>query len=284
MRCYGGGPMRWSMLSLIVSLTANASSVLLVPQNSASQALADELSPSLASAGFTVKMAGPTSPAVKCLAAPKSRDACLTGIAAKAKVVGVLVVNGRWKGKKGTLTLELVANNSVLQKLTTAIVKGRVKPLMAAPLSRILKALPSAAPAPVPAVVAEPQPAPAPTPEKPAPELDAPQKSAVVLVPKAPREEIDLREEPVRAPKPKVAAWVVTALAVAAAGTAAAFGGLGFSNKAQLEKAPDGLSSLTYSEAVALQQTSNSQLTVALGSGIGAGVAGVVAGVLWGTE
>jgi hypothetical protein len=63
--------------------------------------------------------------------------------------------------------------------------------------------------------------------------------------------------------------------------TAAAFGGLGLSAKSRLDHLDNGVSPLTYSQAVALQGQTNQDMTIALGAGIGAAVAAVIAGVLW---
>ena len=46
----------------------------------------------------------------------------------------------------------------------------------------------------------------------------------------------------------------------------------------------EGISTISYNDAVQSRDSSNAQLSVALGAGIGAGVAGVLAGILFGVE
>ncbi len=285
---------RWLVCCLLLPLSANAASVLLVPQDEKARALADELNEPFTAAKLTVKMAGPGSPAVNCLADKATRLACLTGIGEKAKVVAVFVVSGAMKGNKGVLTLEMLAGGAVVKKESTKVFKGRVKQQMKGPIAQLLKLLPKgepAAPTETPKVVVtqkdpEPDATPQPAVVEPLEVADAPKRVEPVLTPRAqqPNDELELRGPAPRASKPKVAAWVMTGLAVVAAGTAATFGGLGLAGKGRLETAPGGVSPLSYSEAQALQQSTNTQLTVALGTGIGAGVSGVVAGILWGVE
>lgn len=287
---------RWLVCCLLLPLSANAASVLLVPQDEKSRALAEELHEPFTAAKLTVKMAGPGSPAVSCLADKATRLACLTGIGEKAKVIAVFVVSGAMKGNKGVITLEMLAGGAVVKKESTKVFKGRVKQQMKGPIAQLLKLLPKVeptAPTETPKVVVtqkEPEPEPDATPEpavvEPLKVADAPKRVEPVLTPRAqqPNDELELRGPSPRASKPKVAAWVMTGLAVVAAGTAATFGGLGLAGKGRLETAPGGVSPLSYSEAQALQQSTNTQLTVALGTGIGAGVSGVVAGILWGVE
>lgn len=288
--------MRWLGCCLLLSFTAQAASVLLVPTDDKARALAEELTEPFAAAKLTVKMAGPSSPGVACLADKATRDACLTGIGEKAKVVAVFVVSGAMKGARGALTLEMLEGGKVVKKSTTSVAKGRVKVQMKGPVAQLIKLLPKTEPSaplePTKVTVSpkekEPEPEPEPVkPPEPVKVADAPKKTepAPVLTPK-PRvdDELDLRAEPPPQRKPKVAAWVVTGLAVVAAGTAATFGGLGLAGKNQLSNAPGGISPLSYSQAQALQQTTNTEFTVALGAGIGAGVTGVVAGILWGVE
>ncbi|MFO0595493.1 MAG: hypothetical protein U0228_09320 [Myxococcaceae bacterium] len=288
---------------------ARASSVLLVPDDDAARAVTAELGDAFSAAKLTVKTAPPGSPAVTCLG-DADRVGCLSTIGEKAKVVGVFVVSGGLKGSKGSLNLELIAGGKVIKKSTTKISKGKVKTQMKGPVAALIKLLPKgdAAPAPEPAKVTvseapkEPEPArvepktepkvepkPEPKPEPVAvndtPKVE-PKRDEPKLTPRArPDDDLDLRQPAPTAKKPKVAAWVVTGLTIAAAGTAATFAGLGMSAKGRLETVgADGTSALTYSEATALQQTANLDLTIALGTGIGAGVGAVVSGILWGVE
>lgn len=80
------------------------------------------------------------------------------------------------------------------------------------------------------------------------------------------------------------AAIAVTGVAVAAATAAAFFGGMGVAGKAQLANAPNGISPLSYREARALQSSTNTNFTIALGAGIGAGVSAGLAAYLWATR
>lgn len=282
--------MRWLVCCLLFPLTASAASVLLVPVDEKARVLADELVDPFGAAKLTVKMAGPGSPALNCLKAP-DRENCLGNIGDKAKVVAVFVVSGSLKGGKGTLTLEMLAKGVVLKKDSTRVNKGKVKAQMRGPIAALLKLLPKSEPsAPVepPKLTVtetprEPEPVPEPEPVKVA---DAPKKTEPVsLAPSTPsRDPLALKTPAPKQSKPKVAAWVVTGLAVVAAGTAATFGGLGLADKGRLETAPNGQSPLSFSQATALQQSANTELTIALGAGIGAGVSGVVAAILWGVE
>lgn len=279
--------MRWLVCSLLLPLSASAASVLLIPVDEKARVLADELIEPFGANKLTVKMAGPGSPALNCLKAA-AREACLENIEEKARVVAVFVVSGALKGSKGTLTLELLSKGAVLKKDSTKVTKGKVKAQMKGPIASLLKLLPPSEPsAPVEApkvTVTETKKDPDQAAE-PVKVADAPKKTEpVALTPSQSADPLALKTPGPKPVKPKVAAWVFTGLAIAAAGTAATFGGLGLSGKTKLETANEGVSTLSYSEAVALQQSSNTQLTVALGTGIGAGVTGVVAAILWGVE
>lgn len=123
---------------------------------------------------------------------------------------------------------------------------------------------------PTPTLVAEPEPV------KP-PAGDAPKAVALTPAPKEP----PVVTTTVPARGPNVAAIAVTGVAVAAAAAAAIFGGMGMAGKAQLANAPNGMSPLSYQEAVDLQSSTNTNFTIALGAGIGAGVSAGVAAYLW---
>lgn len=279
--------MRWLACTLLLSFSAHAASVLLVPQDAKARDLADELSPALAAAKITVKMAGPTSPAVVCLLDKAKRDTCLATIAEKAKVAGIFVIGGGFKGNRGNLSVELFANGATVKRATAAVTKGRVATQAKGLVASLLKLLPKGDPAPAPKpVVTEKEPEIEPvTPQPSTVTPDAPTRTEPMVLSPTPREPVvDLQTPVTPAPKPKVAAWIFTGLAIAAAGTAGAMGGLGLAGKTRLETAPDGVSDLTYQQATALQKDTNMQFTVALGAGIGAGVTGVVAAILWGVE
>jgi hypothetical protein len=286
--------MRWLVCCLLLPLSASAASVLLVPVDEKARALADELVEPFGAAKLIVKTAGPGSPALNCLK-NADRDGCLGALGEKAKVIAVFIVTGAMKGSKGTLTLEMLSKGTVVKKDSTKVSKGKVKTQMKGPIAALLKLLPasetSGGATEQPRVTVTPtvkeenpydEPARDPEPPK---TVDVPKKpEPVVLTPGPSADPLALKAPGPKPVKPKVAAWVMTGLAIAAAGTAATFGGLGLSGKGRLETVTEGQSTLSYNEAVALQNQSNTQLTVALGTGIGAGVTGVVAAILWGVE
>ncbi|MDP1826556.1 MAG: hypothetical protein Q8L48_25020 [Archangium sp.] len=275
----------------MLPLSASAASVLLIPVDEKARVLADELIEPFGAAKLTVKMAGPGSPAFNCLK-DAERETCLSNIEDKAKVVAVFVVSGALKGAKGTLNLEMLAKGVLLKKDTFKVNKGKVKQQMKGPIANLLKLLPKAETAPpveTPKVTVtetqkDPEPVVEPRRDPDPVVVDVPKKpEPVTLTPSKPSDPLALTTpgpRPVK--KPKVAAWVVTGLAIAAAGTAATFGGLGFSGKGRLEQSTQG--TISYTDAQKLKADSNTQLTVALGAGIGAGVTGVVAAILWGVE
>lgn len=287
--------MRWILCCLMLPLSAHASSVLLIPVDEKARVLADDLVEPFGANKLIVKMAGPGSPALNCLK-DADRDGCLRAIGEKAKVEAVFVVSGAMKGAKGNLTIEMLSKGAEMKKQTIKVTKGKVKAQMRGPIAALLKLLPksdASAPVETPKVTVtetpkEPEPVVEPRQKDPEPAkvVDVPKKTEpVVLTPTPPKTEPLVLTTPApKQSKPKVAAWVVTGLAVVAAGTAATFGGLGLAGKGQLEKVTAGQSGLSYTQATALQQTTNTQLTVALGTGIGAGVGAVVAGILWGVE
>lgn len=291
--------MRWLVCSLMLPLSASAASVLLIPVDQKARVLADELIEPFGAAGLTVKMAGPGSPAFNCLK-DAERDTCIGNIGEKAKVIAVFVVSGALRGAKGTLSLEMLAKGAVVKKDTFKVNRGKVKGQMKGPIANLLKLIPRSEPA---APVETPKVTVTETPKDPDPVVerdpvveppkvvepkvvDVPKKTEpVTLTPSKPADPLAITTpgpRPVK--KPKVAAWVVTGLAIAAAGTAGVFGGLGFAGKGRLEATNDGISDLSYNEAQKLKTDSNTQLTIAMGTGIGAGVTGVVAAILWGVE
>lgn len=282
--------MRWLVLSLLLPCVAQAASVLLVPEDDKARVLAADLVDGFSAAKLTVKTAPPGSPAVACLKAT-DRNACLSAIGEKAKTLGVFVVSGGLKGAKGTLTLELIIDGASKKKDTTRVMKGKVKPAMKGVVAAMIKLLPAAdapAPAPEPAkVTVSETPKPEPKPEPvvtPTPVRDDTPRKADLTPPPARNDDLDLRSAPPKSTRPKVAAWVVTGLTVVAAGVSATTAGLGASHKGQLDTVNGGVSSLSYQQAVALQQQANSEFTVSLATGIGAGVGAVVSGILWGVE
>ncbi|MBL8914033.1 MAG: hypothetical protein JNM17_25235, partial [Archangium sp.] len=262
---------------LLLPVSAQAASVLLVPEDDKARALAADLVDAFSAQKLVVKTAPAGSPAVNCLTKEgEERTTCLTGIGEKAKSIGVFVVSGGLKGASGKLTLELIVNGAVVKKETTRVSKGKVKQQMKGPLWNLIKLLPKAdgaAPVDQPKVTVtdkDPDPEPVPVKKDPDPVVkkdpepvkqdpvvvnDTPKKDEPKLTPPPKKDDdLDLRTPAPKPGKPKVAAWVVTGLTIAAAGTAATFGGLGLAGKGRLEAAPNGESALTYDEAVQLQQ------------------------------
>lgn len=278
-------------LCLLLATPAFASSVLLVPSDERSRPVAEELIETFAAEGVTVKLAGPNSPAVKCLANKAKRNTCLGELEGKAKVDGVVVMVAKLKGPKVTIGFELLSGGEPLRSTTAKGVKGKLRATARPDVGALMWALkkasdtPEAPPekpveAPVMTVTTRPLDAPKPPPaDAPKPE---PTPAPVLTPTKAPiDDELALREAPPPPPKGKPAAWVVTGVAVVAAGAAATLGAMGAAGTGRLATTPDGVSTLSYADAEALRDASNAQLSAALGLGIGAGLAGVTAGLLW---
>lgn len=267
--------MRWSLWLLVISQSAFAASVLLVPADEKSRPAAEAMVETLTAQKLVAKMAPAGSPAVNCLADAATRNECLAVIEGKAKVSGVFIVTAAVKGARGTVSIELLADGQSVKTEKAKVAKASLKKDVKKPVLALLKALPGDD-APVP------EPAPA--------EADAPVKdepvAAASLTPttEAPPAAVDVTSEAPKPAKPKVAAWVMTGVTAAALGVGATFGALGMTKRAQLERAPDGISPYAHSEAVALQQAANQDLTIATGVGIGAGVSFVVTAILWGVE
>lgn len=273
--------MRWSLWLLVISQSAFAASVLLVPADEKSRPAAEAMVETLTAQKLVAKMAPAGSPAVNCLADAATRNECLAVIEGKAKVSGVFIVTAAMKGARGTVSIELLAEGQSVKTEKAKVAKASLKKDVKKPVLALLKALPGDdAPVPEPVKVAEPTPA----------EADAPVKdepvAAASLTPttEAPPSAVDVKSEAPKPAKPKVAAWVMTGVTAAALGVGATFGALGMTKRAQLERAPDGISPYAHSEAVALQQAANQDLTIATGVGIGAGVSFVVTAILWGVE
>lgn len=70
-------------------------------------------------------------------------------------------------------------------------------------------------------------------------------------------------------------------MAVAGVGVAATFTGLALSNTSRMNTTIEGISPLSYRQAVQLRDQTNIDLTIALSAGITSLVAGSIAGALW---
>lgn len=274
--------MRWLVGLVVISQSAFASSVLLVPADDKSRPAAEAMVDTISAEKLVAKMAPSGSPAVKCLATPETRDACLAVMEEKAKVTGIFIVTAAMKGAKGTVTVELFANGAVVKRETAKVGKAKLKKDLKKPVLSLLKLIPADQPTPAVAPVVVDPPTNDPEPVV----ADAPTKEAPVLTPttEAPMAAVDVKTEVPKAPKPKVAAWVMTGVTAAAIGVGATFGALGMTKRSALERAPDGVSPYSYSQALAMQQEANRDITIATGVGIGAGVSFVITAILWGVE
>ncbi len=279
-----------SCVVLLAAAPALASSVLLVPEDERARPIAEELIETFSAEEVTVKLAGASSPAVRCLKVKAKRDACLADLEGKAKVDGVIILGATIKGPKVTIAFELLSRGETLKSTAAKGTRGKLRATVRPDVSALLWALKKSTPEPAVAPVKPPeQPAMTVTtrPLEPkaasdAPTTPAPKPEPVLAPTRAPvDDDLALREAPLPARRPKVAAWVVTGVAVVAAGAAATLGALGAGGASRLGTTTDGVATLSYAEAEALRDGSNAQLSAALGLGIGAGLAGVTAGVLW---
>ncbi len=290
-------------VALCAAAPSLASSVLVVCADDASRNLKDDITELLSSAKMTVKAAGPKAPATACLSQPAaSRQACFATAGGAANVETLLLVSTKSQGANLVVTFEVLSavdGKSVKKEvLRTAAPRfhQNAGPILRRVMGPGAKKSPTTnanAPAAASAVSDSGK-----KPPKP-PELDPPpfaepsaktpeptrvavsdRPTTVVLEPSVSSTSITAADLTVTTSS-HTGAWVTTGVAVAAAGVGGAFGGLGLSNRAKLANAPNGVSPLTYSQAQALQQTSNVQLTVALGAIIAAGVSGGVAAILW---
>ena len=303
--------------SLVVLLAAPgwATSLLLVPRTEAARPVCENLVEVFTAQKLTVKMAGTKSTAIACLGKPAAeRPACFLEAAKKSRVDGIVLISSAKRGAQLTVTMELLSKVSGKPR-TTEKVKAPLKTLKAKankPVQRLVVDMlledgpaPSegAAPiaaledgpveddelAPLPTLGTQPEPPPVeapPEPVKPEPVVVAPVKPPPADAPTTVALTPPPKETPVViAPAPEkgspAAAIAVTGVAVAAATAAALFGGMGMAGKAQLESAPNGVSPLSYDAARALQSSTNTNFTIALGAGIGAGVSAGLAAYLW---
>ncbi len=293
-------PMR-RLLSLLLlaasSVSAAPSSVLVVGENERAREVAAELSEPFAKDKVKVKVAGPQAPATVCLLRPASeRGLCLSHAGQTAFVDAVLQVGATTSRGRTTITFQLFSldeGHLIKREVATGPADNLGKALesVVTRMAKLIKPLATGSQQPEKAQPEKAQPertepeplvsAPAPVKTTPAKSTqDAPKKPVLEPVVVAPPPSI---VEPV-APKGNgltAAAWTTTGLAVAAAGVAGTFGGLGLSARGELEKDEGGVSALSRSQANALVSQANTNFTVALGAGLGAGVLGVVSAILW---
>lgn len=279
--------------ALLISTPAWASSLLVVCADEASRNLKDDITELLSASAskITVKVAGPKAPATACLSvAAARRQECFATAGGAANVEALLLVSTVAKAGALVVTFEVLAASDgkpqrrELIKTSAAKFKINAGPVLkrvVAPIASKKKAPEGVVAAPVrrPARV-EPEPAPVPDVE-PAPIAKADRPTATQLEPRTYDSTAELVATPVKPSSSHAGAWVATGTAVAAAAVAGTFGGLGLSNRAQLTRSTDGVSPLSYSQAQALQRTSNLQLTIGLSAAIAAGVSGTLAAILW---
>jgi hypothetical protein len=268
-------------------------SILVVPATQGARAVCEGLIETFTNEKVRVKLAGEKSDAVRCIAKPAgpTRRTCLVEALRGARADAIVVLSTTGRGAQVTVGLQLLSRVGEAERQETLRGARARLPAMAQPaIARTIATLRAVllieethamTNAPTPG---EPPPAAAPTSPTPAPRpVDVPTSATeLVLAPPAAPLALELRTPAaVVPPKPRGAAWAVTALAVVGAGTAGTFGALGATGKARLDQTSAGISELRYTEATALRDNSNLQLSIALSAGITAGVAAVIAGVLW---
>lgn len=278
----------------LLSQAAFASSLLVVAENDAAREVAGELVEPFGKAKVKVKVAGPQAPATQCLVRPGlERGRCLAQAGETAFVDGVLQLGASTTKGRTTVVFQLLSleDGKLLKRETATGPAGNLGNALKPVVTRLSKLVrPRSA-----------SPAPQPKPEPPKPEVVVkPEPKAaepVTRVEPPPQRPPDVPTRTVLEPTPeptppvvvatssssglKVVAWTATGLAIAAAGVAATFGGLGLSARGELDKNEGGVSALTRAQATQLAGQANMNFTVALGSAIGAGVFGVLAAIFW---
>jgi hypothetical protein len=265
-----------------------ASSVLVVGENERGREVAAELSEPFGKQKVKMKVAGPQAPATQCLLRPGSeRNLCLAQAGETAFVDAVLQVSAVATKGRTTVTFHLLSleRGQLLKREVATGPSNNLGKALGSVVVRLAKLIkPQAVPKasdrvdPEPVAVGSQQIKTTPVNTKPI--SDAPTK--MVLEP-----EVLAPTPTLGAPVTRkgsgltVAAWTTTGLAVAAAGVAGAFGGMGLGARGDLDKNEGGISALSRSQANALAGQTNTNFTVALGAGIGAGVLGVVSAILW---
>lgn len=293
--------MRLALWLALIPCVAHAHGVLIVPENDAARTVMESLVEQLGRPGLTLKTAGGRSPAIACLKDRNAhnRNQCLVAAAASANVSGLLLVSASTARRVVTAQFEVVSEETGKPVFaeTLKAPEGKVGkaagPLVKRLVAVLLELGTEKAPEPVrPRPEKPPEPVAVVKPPDAHPRPDVPPVKPVEPTPDAPRvAHLEPKpQEPVAVrvtspePKPHVAAWTVTGVAIAGAGVAIVAGLMGQSNKAKVETQTNGISNLNYTEAVQLQGQANQQLTVALGSAVGAAVCGGVAAFLWSRE
>jgi hypothetical protein len=258
-------------------------SILVVPATKAARPVCEELLEDFTNEQVRVKLAGEKSEAVGCMARPAAdQRECLVDALKDARVDGVVIITATGKAPLlvGLQLLSRTGEPHGQQTVRTprARLLAQARPAVShtiAALRGVLQAEEAVAQA------AREQAQRPPVEDTPRRQPDAPEdKPALTPRDTPPPVEITAAPPPPVA-RPRGAAWAMTAVAIAGAGTAGAFGTIGYLGKTRLDQTNVGVSELTYTEARTLRDSTNLQLSVALGAGITAGVAAVIAGVLW---
>lgn len=292
-------PMRrlLGLLLLMAGTSASATSVLVVAENEAARDVAGELVEPFGKAKVKLKVAGPQAPASQCLQrASGDRNRCLAQAGDTAFVDAVLELGASTSKGRTTVTFLLLSldDGKLIKKEVatgpSANLGGALKPVIAR-IARLVKPRPAESkPDPVKTEPVKPEPVKSDPVVKTEPvktepvkadpvKRDAPTKTNLEPVVVTPPESVVAPVE--KGSGVTVAAWTTTGLAVAAAGVAGTFGGMGLSARGQLDQNEGGSSPLSRSQANALAAQANTNFSVALGAGIGAGVLGVVSAILW---
>lgn len=274
------------------SVSAAPTSVLVVGENERGREVAGELSEPFAKQKVKMKVAGPQAPATSCLFRPASeRGRCFSQAGQTAFVDAVLQVGATTAKGRTTVTFQLLSldEGRLIKRETATGPANNLGKALGPVVTRLAKLIKPQANASKPPEKVEPEKTendpvvigPEPTKTSPAKTTpDVPRKTVLEPVVTTPPPSV---VQPV-SPKGSgltVAAWTTTGLAVAAAGVACTFGGLGLSVRGDLDKNEGGVSALSRSQANALAGQANTNYTIALGAGIGAGVLGVVSAILW---
>jgi hypothetical protein len=271
-------------LVLFSALGAAQPSILVVPATAASRPVCEELLESFTSHDVRVKLAGEKAEAVTCTSKqkPADRTACLVDSLTLAKVDAIVLVTAVFtKAGKGSVVFQLLSRNGESER--QEVVRGLRKKVVALSkpaIGRTLGTLQSMLLIEEMHAMDTPKVEPA---EQPPPTPPQQQPFEVKL---QPRENVPAVPPAVAAIAPppaknRTGAIVLTSVAVATAGVGVAFTALGFDGKGRLSGVAGGVSPLSYSQANALKDQSNLQLTVGLSAGITAAVAATIAGVLW---
>ena len=241
---------RFGVMLLVVAGPALANSVLVVAENDLAREAAAELVDPFGKAKVKMKFAGPQAPATQCLLrAAGERPRCLAQAGETAFVEALLLVGAVASKGRTTLTFSLLSvdEGRLIKREVATGPSDNLGPALKPVATRLAKLIkprtkpePTTKPDPVarPEPVAKPEPIARVDPSTPKPENPPPTDA-----PKATPLEPQVTTPPpsVIDPAPssaggglRAAAWTTTGLAVAAAGVAGTFGGLGLSARSEI--------------------------------------------------